>query len=125
MYVMLLISLTVTLVSATSNPLQRRRTQVLKEMHVTLNNISALKVKKQQVLNVFDKDCKPEYFCKTEKILSKLHQSEFGRTGVIVRLLEVFNDLEGTKCTLQATGNTVELGLLLNHLHSCVKKLLS
>ncbi|KAL6470428.1 hypothetical protein MHYP_G00215470 [Metynnis hypsauchen] len=75
--------------------------------------------------NVFN-DCKPEFFCQVERVLSgnkKLSElSEFQKQQGLLRHLSAYNQNHVKNCTVQSTGDEITLHLFLQRLNKCIQK---
>ncbi|KAJ8276244.1 hypothetical protein COCON_G00079960 [Conger conger] len=78
-------------------------------------------VKDKLILKVIDEHkCKPENFCKVEKVLSGIDHDEFREKGKLVRQLKEYNGKQ-RNCSIEESTE-VPLFVVLRHLHTCIQK---
>ncbi|KAL7853481.1 hypothetical protein AOLI_G00203250 [Acnodon oligacanthus] len=102
--------------------LKEQADELLKKLPTEqLDSIYVMEIEKK----VFN-DCKPEFFCQVERVLSgnkKLSQlSEFQKEQGLLRHLSAYNQNHVKNCSVESTGNEITLHLFLQCLNKCVQK---
>ncbi|KAG7464800.1 hypothetical protein MATL_G00169490 [Megalops atlanticus] len=121
MKVVVLFSLTLVLVSSGPVSWERIHLEEIMQELTTLQHKDFLRKKESLfVPDVLDKHkCKPEDFCKAEKIFEKY--AIVGKQSRISRLLKKFT--EKMTCVLNEDGNELQLKVFLKDLHRCFQKI--